>query len=146
MGHVATETDRMDEAIRLIQREALANPPEMTVAKLMSYRPIATCRPDQSVDEARQLMRERCVRHLVVLDLDGRPVGILGIEDLRPAGSVGDVMHTHLPHVTPEDPAAHVGRLLRQRNLSAVPVMRDDRLVGILTASDYLYLLSSFSI
>ncbi|MEV0661241.1 CBS domain-containing protein [Actinomadura luteofluorescens] len=41
----------------------------------------ATVRPDDSTDKAAQIMRERSVRRLPVLE-DGRPVGIVSIRDL----------------------------------------------------------------
>jgi CBS domain-containing protein len=41
----------------------------------------ATIGPDDSLDKAAQIMRERAVRRLPVLE-DGRPVGIVSIGDL----------------------------------------------------------------
>ncbi|MBX6321637.1 MAG: CBS domain-containing protein [Rhodospirillaceae bacterium] len=52
----------------------------MTVGELMS-RPVRSCRPHDTVDGVMQVMTNRRVRHLPVLD-DGRLVGIVSIGDV----------------------------------------------------------------
>ncbi|GAA2296572.1 CBS domain-containing protein [Actinomadura luteofluorescens] len=49
----------------------------------------ATVRPDDSTERAAQIMRERSVRRLPVLE-DGRPVGIVSIRDLASGASGED--------------------------------------------------------
>lgn len=49
----------------------------------------ATVRPDDSTEKAAQIMRERSVRRLPVLE-DGRPVGIVSIRDLASGASGED--------------------------------------------------------
>jgi len=55
----------------------------MKVSKLMS-RKLITVTPDDSVERAVQLLRQRGVRHLLVLK-DGRLVGIISDRDLKRA-------------------------------------------------------------
>ncbi|MGH3244148.1 MAG: CBS domain-containing protein, partial [Spirillospora sp.] len=63
----------------------------------IASRATATVGPDDSLDRAAQIMRERSVRRLPVIE-DGRPVGIVSIRDLaaeedarsRPASGMAD--------------------------------------------------------
>ncbi len=59
---------------------AAGDPREMKIGGLASSA-TATIGPDDSVDKAAQIMRERAVRRLPVVE-DGRPVGIVSIGDL----------------------------------------------------------------
>lgn len=52
----------------------------LPVSALMTRR-VITCRPDSTVSEAMQLMRQHHIRHLPVVDDDGL-VGIVSIRDL----------------------------------------------------------------
>ncbi|MFB4303477.1 CBS domain-containing protein [Actinomadura sp. NTSP31] len=56
------------------------DPAQAKIGKLASS-VTATVGPDDSLDKAAQIMRERSVRRLPVLE-DGRPVGIVSIGDL----------------------------------------------------------------
>ena len=56
------------------------DPAEATIGGIAS-RVTATVGPDDSLDKAAQIMRERSVRRLPVME-DGRPVGIVSIGDL----------------------------------------------------------------
>jgi CBS domain-containing protein len=43
---------------------------------------LITCYADQDITEASRLMRERQIRHLVVVSRDQRPVGIMSLRDV----------------------------------------------------------------
>jgi arabinose-5-phosphate isomerase len=51
------------------------------IDEVMTAAPISV-RPDQLVGEARHLLRERQIDQLPVVDRDGRPVGLLDVQDL----------------------------------------------------------------
>lgn len=55
--------------------------PDMEVAVIMS-RGVVTCYEDQDVLEAAELMGERRIRRLLVLDMSDAPVGILSLGDI----------------------------------------------------------------
>ncbi|MHC5211004.1 MAG: KpsF/GutQ family sugar-phosphate isomerase [Planctomycetota bacterium] len=57
--------------------EMLARP----IDEVMTVAPVSV-RPDQLVGEARHLLRERQIDQLPVVDADGRPVGLLDVQDL----------------------------------------------------------------
>ncbi len=54
---------------------------EIQVADYMT-REVVTCRPDTDVRMARLLLRDHHIRHLPVIEEDGRLLGVLSIRDL----------------------------------------------------------------
>ena len=127
----------------------------MRVREWMSLLP-TTVGPETSVSEARELMRRKVIRHLLVTEGE-RLVGIITDRDIRlnlpsPATSlsvleinyllakltVGDVMTKAVITVEPERPIEDAARLILEHRIGALPVMEDGRLVGILTETDLL--------
>jgi CBS domain-containing protein len=51
---------------------------------------------------------------------------------------VRDVMTPHPKTITPEHDAAGAGRMLIRNGIGALPVVRGQRVVGILTKRDFL--------
>src|SRR5262245_7523706 len=76
---VGIVTDR-DITVRAVA--AGRDPNTTRVREVMTAETIATCRPEQSVDEAVELMREHEVRRLPVVDDGKRLVGIVALADL----------------------------------------------------------------
>jgi len=70
-------TDR-DIVVRVI---AQGREPQSTKLREVCSRDVQSVRPDDDVDRAIQIVRERAVRRVPVVD-DGKPVGILSIGDL----------------------------------------------------------------
>jgi acetoin utilization protein AcuB len=116
-------------------------------------------RPDESLDRAARLMASAGVGEIPVADR-GRLVGVLAERDLAAAHpsaattlSVGEirgwldrvpvrkVMATGATAVGPDTPVVEAIRLMRAKHLTAVPVVRDDQLVGLVTRSDVLAVL-----
>jgi acetoin utilization protein AcuB len=116
---------------------------------------------NDSVCEAETLMQRHRIDHLPVLQ-QGKLVGILADEDLRaarpPAATtptvresqaagnhlrMDEVMARDPLTVAPATPLAQAARLMRDRNISALPVVRNQHLVGILTLADLFELLES---
>lgn len=110
-----------------------------------------TATPQESVREAAQRMDTRGVGSLVVVDPEGRPVGMLTDRDVvmrvlrrrrdPDQTTVGSVMHGDVSTVR-EAALLEVGiRRMRADGLRRVPVVDDrGRLVGILAADDVLQL------
>ncbi len=114
---------------------------------------LVTVRPDASTEEAWMAMCARGVRHLPVVDAGGRLLGIVTGGDLRrlffasrtrgePRArgevKVADVMTRPVVTVAGETPIADAARLMHELRIGALPVMVQDRVVGILTRSDIL--------
>jgi len=119
-------------------------------------RPVVTIRVDTSVREAVKLMRERGIRHLPVLDGDGRLIGIVTDRDLRHVifdvalGRVAEdseggddvpvreVMTWGVVTVAPTADLRAAIAVMRERRLGALPVVEGGHVVGILTERDLL--------
>ena len=127
----------------------------MRVSEWMTPAPI-TVTPSAAVPKVQGLMRHRRIRHLPVLE-DGRLVGIITDRDVRtvdpsPATSLGPgerhylferltvraVMTRPVITVTPRDSLAEAVRLMLENRIGCLPVLEDQRLVGILTGVDVL--------
>ncbi len=116
----------------------------MIVANRMSPNP-RTIGPEASVAEALAQMQEHGVRHLPVLD-NGRLKGLVTDIDLRTAYvaslleelQVKDVM-THDPlTINSSETVFQAARLIHQHRLTGLPVLQDDKVVGIITLADIL--------
>ena len=92
------------------------------------------------------LLRWSKIRHVPVIDGNGRLMGLLTERDvlresLSQGGSeisIGRVMRTDLLTVGPEDPVQMAARLLIELKLGCLPVVQDGQLIGILTNHDLL--------
>jgi CBS domain-containing protein len=119
----------------------------MTVEQFMST-DLFTVRPEDAVDLAASLMRWKHIRHVPVEDDSGRLIGIVSHRDLLELIAVGtdtskrmpvrQIMHTDLVTVEPGTSALVALELLRERNIGCLPVVRGDKLVGLITTHDYL--------
>lgn len=125
----------------------------MNVAEIMSPH-LVTVATHTSPDDALQLMDDQDVRHLPVLE-GGNLVGIVSDRDLlgatgwhpvndparRQAGKpacVRDIMHTTLTVIGPDDPVVTAAVELVVMGIGCLPVLRDGKLVGMVTEMDVL--------
>ena len=126
----------------------------MLVGERMTKRPIIV-NPDTPFDEALQLMRKERIRRLPVVDKKGKLVGIVTDKDLlyaspSPATSlsihelhyllskikVRELMTKEVVTVEEDTPLEEAARIMADNKIGGLPVMRDDRLVGIITETD----------
>jgi CBS domain-containing protein len=70
-------TDR-DIVVRAVAQE---RDPRMTLLEEICSHEVATLTPEDSVEDAVRLMRERAIRRVPIVD-NGKPVGIVSIGDL----------------------------------------------------------------
>ena len=143
----------------------------MQVKDVMTPNPI-TIDPDAPLGTAMAVMRDKGVRHLPVVDETGRLFGIVTDRDLRSAAfapslvehlSVGarrrlhglgqtleelrvrDAMTWDVVTSHPEATIGHAAAVMFQGRFGSLPVVQDDKLVGILTERDLLRALGSGS-
>lgn len=126
----------------------------MLVGDRMTSRPV-TVNDDVSVDKALQLMHTENIRRLPVLDKRGQLVGIVSELDLlkvspSPATSLSiyeipyllskikmrDVMTKDVITVTEDTPLEEAALIMADNKIGGLPVMRGDKLVGIITETD----------
>lgn len=134
----------------------------LLVSDLMSEVPL-TLHPDENLLLAENLMEAVRIRHLPVVDADGKLVGIVTQSDILRAqasslaaldaevmgsikGSITarSIMQTKVRTATPTESALAAGARLRGYRIGCLPVVDDGRVVGIVTASDYLDLALRF--
>lgn len=126
----------------------------MLVKDRMTSHPL-TITPDTSFPEAFKMIRERRIRHLPVVDEDEKLIGIVAQTDLLHASPskatplnvfeinyllanmhVREVMSSP-PITVPEDvPLEEAARLMVEKKIGCLPVMRDGTLVGMITETD----------
>jgi acetoin utilization protein AcuB len=135
---------------------ALTWPESIRVGERMTRSP-ATIHADALAGGAVDMMRRRRIRHLPVVDREGRLVGIVTDRDLRQLVfdpdvqarlaratdalrdiTVREVMTWGAVTVTPATSIQDAARLMHERKVGALPVVDGDRVVGILTERDVL--------
>lgn len=108
-----------------------------------------TVRPEDVIDLAANLMHWRHVRHIPVEDSEGKLVGIISHRDLlelfalgevngKREMSVRDVMKRDLITIPSEMPTLGALELMRERKIGCLPVTKDEKLIGMITAHDFL--------
>lgn len=130
----------------------------LDVAALMRTE-LVTLDPDERLDVASDIMTLGRIRHMPVVR-DGAVVGMLtqrdlyraaisSVLELRPAAErewlakihVAEVMTQPVTTVEPELPMGDAVRLMLDRRIGCLPVVRDGRLAGMISESDCLLLL-----
>jgi len=121
----------------------------MRVNEIMNKEPI-TISPETRVGQALKLMQQHQIRHLPVIK-DDFMVGWISARTLREVLlasmleiiTVGDVMVEAPISVTPDTSVEEAARLVHEHRIGGMPVLEDEKLVGVLTVND---LLSAFII
>ncbi|MBI5034863.1 MAG: CBS domain-containing protein [Chloroflexi bacterium] len=126
----------------------------MLVRERMTANPIVV-HPETSFEEALQLLREKKIRRLPVVDKQGMLVGIVVEKDLlyaspSPATSlsvfevhyllsklaVKDVMTKRVITVAEDCPLEEAARIMIDHKIGSLPVVRGKQVVGIITETD----------
>ena len=132
----------------------------LQVRDVMS-RDVHTVKRNDELAVADALMKQERVRHLPVLDEDGRVCAVVSQRDLfrgallRALGyggraeelmlrqvAVKDTMSSEIRTTTPDMPVADAARLMIERRIGCLPVIENDRLVGIVTETDFVRLVA----
>lgn len=108
---------------------------------------------NEQVSHARNLMLKHGYSRILVVDQEGKPVGILTEKDLirkmrangpqwkrRPIDkiSIHRVMTSHPVTITPFRELREAVELMIKNNISSLPVVDDNEVVGIITKSDLM--------
>ena len=107
---------------------------------------VITVTPDQSLLEASQLLAKHKIGVVVVVDSEGTPVGILSERDIvcELAEVQSDVVNRRIHDAMtkdivigfPEDDLAYVSSTMTDRRIRHLPIMEDEKLVGIISIGD----------
>ena len=126
--------------------------PETTATDIMSQ-PLITARADLDLLSARHLIDSHGIRHPVVVDNDGKTVGIvsdtdfrlfLGISVFRNLRTLGTVMDRHMPRLPPEALLEEAIFSMLEQETDYVIVTSNGAPLGIITERDMPRLLHDF--
>ena len=131
----------------------------MIIERRMTRNPV-TATPDMSIAEASNLMKQEKVHRLPVLDKEKRLVGIITEKDIlyatpSPASSlsihemayllskltVKKLMSKNVVTITKDTTVEEAARMMVDQDLSSLPVLEGDKLIGIVTKSDMFKIL-----
>lgn len=126
----------------------------MLVRERMSH-PVLTISPDASMNEALDVMHREHIRRLPVVDKRGILVGIITEADLNKAAPsqattlsiyeireliskvrVDRIMTRDVVTIADDTPIEEAARVMADCKISGLPVMRDNKLVGLITETD----------
>ncbi|MDE2721526.1 MAG: CBS domain-containing protein [Gemmatimonadales bacterium] len=129
----------------------------MKVREIMT-RDVTTAAPGMTLEDAAEMLARRRLRAMPVIDHEGHVLGMLTdrllISRLLPAleradaggpaaggdaaGEVRDIMERTVMCVKEDEPLANVVRLMLDREIERLPVVREGQLVGFLTRGDII--------
>lgn len=111
---------------------------------------LTTVNQDELVELAAYLMDLRQIRHVLIEDNDHRLVGIVSYRSIlrlmaqgrtraeAESMPVSEVMERHPVTVTPETTTLEAIRQMRSHKVSALPVVKNGQLVGLVTDIDFM--------
>ncbi|MEM5790229.1 MAG: CBS and ACT domain-containing protein [Syntrophobacteraceae bacterium] len=121
---------------------------------------LITITPETSLFKAREMLDTNRISHLPVTDGKGRLVGLITDRDLKEAWAspattlstheltyvlqkltVGNVMTREIVTATPDMHIERAARILIDKKIGALPVVREGKLVGIITSTDIMEVL-----
>lgn len=119
-----------------------------TVERFMA-KDLFTVRPEDIIDFAASLMNWKHIRHVPVEDDKGNLIGLISSRELleilandnlknKDAIAVRDIMKTDVATISPETSSLEALKIMREKNIGCLPVVKDNKLIGIITAHDFL--------
>ncbi|MCW8801762.1 MAG: CBS domain-containing protein [Candidatus Bathyarchaeota archaeon] len=116
----------------------------MSKVKDIMTKKVITIEADKTVSEATVLMTENNVSNLIVIQ-DGTPTGIVTERDFvrkvlaknkPPTAKISEIMSTPLRVIDPDAPIKEATRKMIRKGIRRLPVISDNKLVGIITTTD----------
>ncbi len=128
----------------------------MYIERIM-HTDLVTARPETSLVQASKLIKEKKIDHLLVVNKKGKLVGLVSDRDLKqhwasPATALsaheltyllekvelGMIMVKTVITVGPDTTIERAAFIMQSNNISALPVMEENELVGIITSTDVI--------
>ena len=110
--------------------------------------PVVTCRPEDSIADAADVLAEKRIGVMPVLDSHYKLVGMLSERDVVRAFSrnktgfptlkVGDVMSKDVVSCAPGNSHVDAANLMRRNRIRHLPVLEEEMLVGLISVRDML--------
>jgi len=122
---------------------------------------VFTIRIDRKLRAVQEIMDWAHVRHVPVVEADGRLAGVISHRDLLAAavstlqvkiaaaeraqhlaaGDVRQLMHHPAATIAPDERVQRAAHLMRSLRIGCLPVIDEGRLVGIVTEADLLHII-----
>jgi CBS domain-containing membrane protein len=135
----------------------MGEPDQPLAVRDLMTRGVITLDPQANLDEVSDLMRAHRIRHVPIVDAAGHLLGLVTHRDLlgKAFGGgqdlprsirqpylrsipVGEVMTRRVVTVEPDALLNDVARMMVARRLGCLPVVEGNRVIGILTATDFV--------
>ncbi len=117
----------------------------MTKVKEVMTKTVITVESNKTVIEAAALMAENNVGNLIVMD-NNTPIGIVTERDFvrrilatenSPKTKISEIISNPLRVIDPDAPLKEAARRMVKKGIRRLPVIKDNKLVGIITATDF---------
>src|SRR5690606_3434067 len=127
----------------------------MHVEKIMN-RNVISLSPSDPIEKAYQLLVKHKIRHIPIVDEDHFVIGIVSDRDIRDASpsiftnnpdmdvlnkEISSIMSSPVITAHPLDFVEEVARIFYDREIACLPVVSNEKLVGVITEKDLLYTL-----
>ena len=107
---------------------------------------VVTVHPSATLEEAMKLIVEIEISGLIVVDQNSDIVGVVTEKDLlvgydflcQIKAPIAEFMNRQIISVTEDTPIEEISKLLVQRNILRVPVVRGKKVVGVVSRRDIL--------
>ena len=120
------------------------------IASDIMTRKVITIHPEASAQEAAQLLDQFRISGIPVVDARGGLIGIITEADIiskvnryglldQDGLRVSDTMSSDVTNVDEDTPVGDIAMLLSERKIKRVPVVRQGRLVGIVSRGDIVH-------
>ena len=115
----------------------------MLASEIMTCK-VFTIQPEANVQEVAHLLSREHISGAPVVNAQGMIIGIVTEADIigkvdREGLCVADIMSQQIIAVTEETPVTEIATLLAKHKIKRVPVVRDSKLVGIVSRADIVY-------
>ncbi|MDX9702609.1 MAG: CBS domain-containing protein [Candidatus Auribacterota bacterium] len=114
-------------------------------AKDIMTSPVKSVTANTTVSDAIACMLKANFNTLPVVDDNGQMIGIITHADLDKAShhklgntSVAEYMSTHVLTTEPDAPLSEIQNIFARNNIGRVPVVKNERIIGIITRTDLL--------
>jgi acetoin utilization protein AcuB len=127
----------------------------MIVEQIMKAN-VVTLTPTHTIADAIEMIKQHKIRHIPIINENSKVIGIVTDRDIRDASPsifhadehledlqkpVSTIMKTNVITGHPLDFVEEVAALFYEHRISCLPIVKDDKLVGIVTETDLLYTL-----
>jgi len=125
----------------------------ITVKEIMTTE-LVTLKQTDSIKDARTFMSEKGIRHIPIIGDQGEVVGLVTQRDVLRAGSsclgenneplddakipLQEIMATEVSLAHPKESLRVAGLELQRQKYGCLPVVENDKLIGIITDTDFV--------